>query len=881
MQQRDAGRTRSRAGRALLATALFAPLGAFAQTQQPAPPPPSAWFAARGPHIEAVSSAGDEEARSLALQLERALAAASRLLGADPERLPPVTAISLAAADGYAYLRPLSGAPAFLHVAPERAYLVLDGALREQALTAAQHSLAHLLAASDRDPLRPLWLEEGAAELVSTARVTDAALELGRPPRARLEWFALATLHPLKRVLTARETLRWSQHAREGLAAESWALLHFLRAGDRAGFAARVDRIGGYLAAVRAGTPPERACADAFGLEPAALEAELLRFLSFGEPPRERIALASLGAPSALAAEPLVPALRDALLGELALSLGKGAWAPAERWLRSASLYDPASKARLAQLRALRGDEPAQIEPLLAEAELAAGAGDAAALSALALARLALATRAEPPDPAQLAEAERLLRASRAREPGGIAAQLAVAELARARGDRVEAEAQLRDAQARAPALGSLDIALAQLALEGGDGSEARAQLGRVLARAHEDMRGTSAAQLEALLKRARVDGGGPIATRHLTAHLEVSAPPAVRGVDSVELTGRGGRWEAAFHDVVIALDESESTLIATGRDIDGNGRIGRNRTWDRHVSTIEGLVQFRASADPGDAVVSAEVAAARRLIAQLDPETMRVGLVSFAGTAWVDAPLDQPAATARQLDVYGAGFHDNGTSIAAALRAAFAALNARRDPERARHRAILLLSDGQPTFPTREKGIAQALEAADDLARYGVPVHAFALGPQALAQLALYREIAARTGGRFVPVEHPAEVVSLLRNVRLTGLDRVDIRNLTTRQSARGFRLLPDGSFRASVPVAPGTNSIEVVAHVEGREPLRVRRQVMVYEGAETLDALAPPQAPREETPAEREPRQRRMLEIEQIDDEAAGKEAAEPKPE
>ena len=141
-----------------------------------------------------------------------------------------------------------------------------------------------------------------------------------------------------------------------------------------------------------------------------------------------------------------------------------------------------------------------------------------------------------------------------------------------------------------------------------------------------------------------------------------------MRGVDVVEISGRGGRWEAAFHDVLIAIDESESTLVATGRDIDGNGRVGRNRRWNRHVPSIEGMVQFQASGDPGDAVVSAEVAAARRLIAQLDPETMRVGLVSFAGTAWVDAPLGHPAATVRQLDVYTAGYHDNGTSIAAAL---------------------------------------------------------------------------------------------------------------------------------------------------------------------------------------------------------------------
>ena len=881
MRRAGAGRTLRRVAASRSLAAILAGLGlAGAASAQPAgasAPPPN-WFSARSAHFEVASGAGAERAGALALQLERALRAAASLAHADPERLPAVTVVELAPDDGFSYLRPLSGASAFLHVAPERAYLVLDAVLPEPALTSAQHALVHLLAASDPDPSRPLWLEEGTAELVSTARVRGRSLELGRPPRSRLEWFSLATLHPLKRVLTARETLRWSQHAREGLAAESWALLRLLLGGKALGFPDREAQLATYLERTRAGAAPEAACVAAFGVEPAALETELLRYLSFGELPPHEVSLASLGEIAVGPAAPLLPADRDALLGELALSLGKPGWAPGERWLRSAALRHPVAKALLAQLRALRGDDLGRILPLLAEAELAAPT-DAATLRALGLARLALAANEAPVDAAQLAEAERLLRASRAREPNAITTQLGIAELAHLRGDRVEAEALLSDAQQRAPALGALDVALAKLALEANDTSAARAQLARVLARPHEDMRGGSADELEALLLRARMDGGGPLATRHLSAHLEVVAPPAVRGVGEVELRGRGGRWEAAFHDVVIALDESESTLVATGRDIDGNGRIGRDRTWERHVSTFEQPVEFRASGDPGDAVVSAEVAAARRLIAQLDPDTMRVGLVSFAGVAWVDAPLGEPASTMRQLDVYTAGYHDNGTSIAAALRTAFNELNARRDPEHARQRAILLLSDGQPTWPTREAGRAEALEAADELARYGVPVHTFALGPQALAELALYREIAARTGGRFVPVEHPAEVVSLLRSVRLTGLDRVEIRNLTTGAKAHDFRTLPDGSFRAALPVAPGANTIEVVAEIEGREPLRVRRQVMVYEGAPSTDALAP-QQPIAPTPADAAERERRTLELEVKKDEAKRRGEADPSP-
>ncbi len=819
-------------------------------------------WSARSAHVEAISSESSERARELALQLERVLVAAGALTGADPDKLPPLTALSLRPDEGFSFLRPLSSEPAFLQVTADRAILVLDASLFEHALTAAQHSLVHLLLASDPRSRRPLWLEEGAAELLSTARATDAGFELGRPPRARLEWFSLATLHPLRRVLTATETLRWSSHAREGFAAESWALLHFLLEGERLGFLEREAQLARYLALVRDGAAPERACAQAFGAEPAALEAELLRYLSYGELPRRELPYAALPAGDSIEAAALAPADRDALLGALALSLG--ARAPAERWLRSAALARPVARAQLAQLLAERGSTALEGQALIPEAELAAP-GDTATLRSLAHARLALAAQAAPPDPVQLGEAQRLFEASLRAAPSQVGARIGLAQLALARGDRAEAEAQLLDAHERAPALGALDVELARVALDAGDLADARRHLGRVLARSHENLRGTSAGELEALLARARVDAGGPIATRHLTAHLEVSAPPALRGASSIEIRGRGGRWEATFHDVVIALDESESTLIATGRDIDGNGRTGRNRTWRRHVMGFDGTYAFEASGDPGDAVVSAEVAAAKRLIAQLDPDAMRVALVSFSGAAWIDAPLGAPAPVLRQLHTYVPGYHDDGTSLAAALRTAFDALNASRDREHARHRAILLLSDGQPTAPTPQKGVEQALEAADDLARYGVPVHTFAIGPAALARSETYREIASRTGGRFVAVQHPAEVVSLLRSVRLTGLDDVAIRNLSTQQPASSFRMLPDGSFRARVPVAPGANLIEVVASVEGRAPLVVRRQVMLYEGSAADDPLAPvvTREPEEEA-GPGVPRERKRLTIE-----------------
>ena len=99
---------------------------------------------------------------------------------------------------------------------------------------------------------------------------------------------------------------------------------------------------------------------------------------------------------------------------------------------------------------------------------------------------------------------------------------------------------------------------------------------------------------------------------------------------------GRGGLWESTLHDVIIAIDESPSTFLPSGTDLDGDGEVGIER-----ISSGRGL--NRSSTDPEDTVLRAEVQAAWALIRQLDPKTTRVGIVTFASEANVLAPLGAP----------------------------------------------------------------------------------------------------------------------------------------------------------------------------------------------------------------------------------------------
>ncbi len=78
--------------------------------------------------------------------------------------------------------------------------------------------------------------------------------------------------------------------------------------------------------------------------------------------------------------------------------------------------------------------------------------------------------------------------------------------------------------------------------------------------------------------------------------------------------------------DVAIVIDTSLSTIEPTGADINGNGRVGSPQ-----LGPVGSLFDA-AGDDPGDSILAAEVAAARKLLGELDPRSTRVALISFAG---------------------------------------------------------------------------------------------------------------------------------------------------------------------------------------------------------------------------------------------------------
>jgi hypothetical protein len=287
--------------------------------------------------------------------------------------------------------------------------------------------------------------------------------------------------------------------------------------------------------------------------------------------------------------------------------------------------------------------------------------------------------------------------------------------------------------------------------------------------------------------------------------------------------------------DVVIALDTSVSTAAPSGADVDGDGEVGGPRF--RQV----GITMGEASSDPDDSVLAAEVAAARRLVERLDPRRTRVALVTFSGgpadlargePVLPDASTRVPLSADRQqlaegLDLLLRETPAGGTHMGAGIDQATIELlgleGAASRPDPTRARVLVLFTDGTPTRPhgpdRPAENIRAALRAADRAHKARVRIFSVALGPDALARPLAAVEIAARTGGAFLPVRDAGDLSAAMEAIDLTPKLRLELRNHTSGEAARALRQSPDGSFGGFVPLADGANVIEAVARVAGDE--------------------------------------------------------------
>ena len=334
------------------------------------------------------------------------------------------------------------------------------------------------------------------------------------------------------------------------------------------------------------------------------------------------------------------------------------------------------------------------------------------------------------------------------------------------------------------------------------------------------------------------------------------SIPPSACGI-FVSGRARALTGELRGFDVAIVIDTSLSTIEPTGADVNGNGRVG-----SPYLGPVSSLFDA-AGDDPGDSILAAEVAAARRLLGELDPRSTRVALVTFAGEMNPSASRlafwRAPAAAAltreplthdfarieRGLDQVLASNPAGVTHMAAGVDQATLELlglrGARSKPDPRSEKVMLFLTDGQPTLPfgpgKDADNVRAVLDAAERAHKGGIRVHAFAIGPEALAGPVATVELAARTQGYFIPVREPGDLVGVVEAVHFPDLRDVVVRSTTTGELAHPFHTDADGFFSGLVAAVPGENRIEIVARAD--DGTAARRELGVR-----LDPSAPPLA-------------------------------------
>jgi hypothetical protein len=337
-----------------------------------------------------------------------------------------------------------------------------------------------------------------------------------------------------------------------------------------------------------------------------------------------------------------------------------------------------------------------------------------------------------------------------------------------------------------------------------------------------------------------------------LLLELEAPLPGAVIGDPQglVFVAGRALAVRGAYRsfEIVFAIDTSRSTFEPSGADVDGDGRILERE--QRVIGGIFGGMVPRSDDERGDTILAAEVQAVRTLLAQLDPRSTRVGLVSFAGDGdprTADALTETPlTADYAKLDGALAGILRRGpkgqTNMVDAMDRALGELlrdenaGGRRDGSaggRSRadvRRIIVFMTDGQPTLPI-ESGPLQnarlAIESARRARQLDVRVDTYALGPEALEEPLVAVEMALVTGGIFTPVVRPADLETVFEGISFSDIARLELTNRTSGAAPAQLARNADGSFAALLQLQQGPNAIELYARAadgsEGRREIQV----------------------------------------------------------
>ena len=270
--------------------------------------------------------------------------------------------------------------------------------------------------------------------------------------------------------------------------------------------------------------------------------------------------------------------------------------------------------------------------------------------------------------------------------------------------------------------------------------------------------------------------------------------------------------------DIFVVLDLSNSTAQYSGVEFSDFSEFPDfiwSRSQRRPPLPCAGMART-GSFNLRNSILAAEIVASRRLLMQLNPETTRVGVITFADKAWLSQPLTHNFAEVRRVldSIYKRG-PLGGTNMVDPIRVATDELLGKGESEKYLDsiKALLLMTDGFPTSPIDcTTATDLAINAAQVAGKAGINVHVFALGEEALSNPQAAIGIAKESGGTYTAVTRPADVLAVVDRISAVGVDSIQVTNETLHEKALRSRLAADGFFASAVPVVEGLNRIQVL---------------------------------------------------------------------
>jgi von Willebrand factor type A domain/Glucodextranase, domain B len=290
--------------------------------------------------------------------------------------------------------------------------------------------------------------------------------------------------------------------------------------------------------------------------------------------------------------------------------------------------------------------------------------------------------------------------------------------------------------------------------------------------------------------------------------------------------------------DIFLVIDVSGSTALYSGATLPDADQPPESSGFPTPQISIGGFgLGGPPLRNPRNSVLAAEVAAARRLLLQLNRDTTRVGVLTFSENARLLQPLTHDFEQVRRAlsNVLRTGPY-GGTNMVEGIRMAITELMGLGTSEK-RPDAIkvqFMLTDGFPTLPIgggkgmTPEDVALTINSARLAGKASIKIHVFALGEEALSYPRAAIGIAKESGGTYTPVMRPADALAVLENISVVGVDYVQIINQTIGQKATHLRLAADGFFSSAVPVVEGKNQIDVLARAS--DGTNTRESITVY---------------------------------------------------